>query len=508
MFSLVENSYYNTKVSIDISVIINPTIMKIISDSTDLILLDEESGRFFRVNKVPYTPSLSYCYGRKLSNYDDSNKQSATSNTNRPIESYEAGYIFSIDDGPKRDIILNGQVVYTNRKYGYALNDGTVKIKPIYDMLYFCGDKIKARICINRNESVSGFLDRSTGCKDLNCKPPIFTFLSKLKVLSDIDLVTPYSYGFAICVRNKKLGVISSSLEVVIPMVYDSINNNNWSFHSPFCFNTYDSEYRGVVNLTYTDDKGLKHKEFAIFRNNSVVKIITKNIDSMHLVNKGFGYKARKDDLLGLYNIDGEELLPLSFSSISDITANIICVTNNEKTALYKIEDNKIVLKTDFLYEWVDGDYQNINQYGISVCVLCNGRYMFLNNDFEVVDIINHHFSENIRIIASTYGDGLVGCEGKNSYYFLNMNGEKYAGTEKLRLWNIERGFYKGLAVVDLWDYHDINGYYRATINKNGEITDKHYIECEMVERGSSDDIENDISDAFDGLADAYWNID
>lgn len=29
-----------------------------------------------------------------------------------------------------------------------------------------------------------------------------------------------------------------------------------------------------------------------------------------------------------------------------------------------------------------------------------------------------------------------------------------------------------------------------------------------MVERGSSDDIENDISDAFDGLADAYWNID
>lgn len=86
------------------------------------------------------------------------------------------------------------------------------------------------------------------------------------------------------------------------------------------------------------------------------------------------------------------------------------------------------------------------------------------------------------------------------------MNGEKYAGTEKLRLWNIERGFYKGLAVVDLWDYHDINGYYRATINKNGEITDKHYIECEMVERESSDDIENDISDAFDGLTDAYWN--
>ena len=165
-------------------------------------------------------------------------------------------------------------------------------------------------------------------------------------------------------------------------------------------------------------------------------------------------------------------------------------------------------MKTDFIYEWVDGDYQNINQYGISVCVLCNGRYMFLNNDFEVVDIISHHFSENIRIIASTYGDGLVGCKGKYSYYFLNMNGEKYAGTEKLRLWNIERGFYRGLAVVDLWDYHDIYGYYRATINKNGEIIDKQYIECEMVERGSSDDIENDISDAFDGLADAYWNID
>ena len=68
---------------------------------------------------------------------------------------------------------------------------------------------------------------------------------------------------------------------------------------------------------------------------------------------------------------------------------NYFTKITEDKKALYKIEDNKIVLKTDFIYEWVDGDYQNINQYGIYVCVLCNGRYMFLNNDFEVVDIIN-----------------------------------------------------------------------------------------------------------------------
>ena len=88
------------------------------------------------------------------------------------------------------------------------------------------------------------------------------------------------------------------------------------------------------------------------------------------------------------------------------------------------------------------------------------------------------------------------------------MKGEKYEGTEKLKLWNIEKGFYKGLAVVSLWDINDTNVYYRAVINKKGEIIDGEYVECGMIETGSTDDTENDISDAFDGLPDAYWNID
>lgn len=490
--------------------------MKILSDNTDLILIDDESGRFFRVNKVSYTPEVhsisSYNYDRlKSSNDKNSDEQNSSSNNNRPIESYEAGYIFYIEDGVKREIVLCGRIIYTNKKYGYAFDDGTVKIKPIYDMLYFWGGKIKAYICLNRDVCVSGFLHWLTGTKDLNCNPSPLIVLAKLNVLRDIDLITPYSYGFAICVRNKKMGVISSSLELVIPMVYDSINYNNW-FQGPFCFNTYDSEYRGIINLAYKDSEGLEHKEFAIVRGNTVVKIVVDNsIDSMHCLNQGFGYIAISDNLFyGFYNINGEELLPISFGHISDITGNIISVTNNGngKKALYKIEDNKIALKTDFIYDWVDGDYQHINQYGISVCVLYKGRYMFLNNQFDVVDVINHHFSEKIRIKAYTYGEGLVGCEEGNVCYFINMKGEKYEGTEKLKLWNIEKGFYKGLAVVSLWDINDTNVYYRAVINKKGEIIDGEYVECGMIETGSTDDTENDISDAFDGLPDAYWNID
>ena len=485
--------------------------MKILSDNTDLILIDDESGRFFRANKVPYTPLVqTYSHNRlKSSNNKNSEEKNSVSKNNQPAKSYEAGYIFYIEDGTKREFILGGRITYTNKKYGYAFNDGTVKIKPIYDMLYFWGDKIKAYICLTREVCVSGFLHWRTGKKDLNCNPSPLKVLAKLNVLRDIDLITPYSYGFAICVKNKKMGVISSSLDVVIPMVYDSINYNKW-FQSPFSFNTYESEYRGIINLAYKDSAGLEHKEFAVVRGNTVAKIIVdNNIDSMHCLNKGFGYEAINDNFYyGFYNINGEELLPMSFSHISDITDNIISVTSNGKEALYKIEDNKIALKTDFIYDWVDGDYQHINQCGMSVCVLYKGRYMFLNNQFEVVDVINHHFSEKIRIKAATYGEGLVGCEEGNLCYFINMKGEKYAGTEKLKIWDIEKGFYKGLAVVSLWDFKDANGYYRATINKMGEIIDEEYVECGMIETGDSDDTENDISDAFDGLPDAYWNID
>ena len=95
--------------------------MKILSDNTDLILIDDESGRFFRVNKVSYTPEVhsisSYNYDRlKSSNDKNSDEQNSSSNNNRPIESYEAGYIFYIEDGVKREIVLCGRIIYTNKK--------------------------------------------------------------------------------------------------------------------------------------------------------------------------------------------------------------------------------------------------------------------------------------------------------------------------------------------------------------------------------------------------------
>ena len=260
--------------------------MRIINDGSTLILLDEESGKFFNIKKVPSLVRESFNYVENSAAHQENELDSK-------------GYIFYIE---MQSCLFNEDNIF--RKYGYAGYDGTVIIKPIYDGLRIMNNCFFATMnafSINLSEdqakfshshsSIQGYLNiDGTPTNKFSQKGNNFSLFAFLS-LRHFDLVSNLSYGLAIVFKNGKMGVATSDGKVIIEPEYDAINENNW-FQSIFYFNTYEGEYRGCIRL----DKAINGKiltSYAIVRGNRVQAIID-DIEHISCLNKGFGFVAQK----------------------------------------------------------------------------------------------------------------------------------------------------------------------------------------------------------------------
>lgn len=480
--------------------------MKIITDNSEHFLLDEESGRSFNVRKLSPISNSFFDY-----------QQGKTVIANYELD--ENGYIFYIEKETT-------SCIETQHKYGYALNNGEVTIKPIYDSLMFYKDDcfFASINAYYQDSSGSTFYSKVYGVIDKYSVPrvniPSKSIFENLHCYAymrrhNYDLVSPFSYGFAVFLKEGKMGVISSQLKEVIPAEYDAINNNNW-FQKIFTFNTYDNEYRGVIRLGKIADGSIQTR-YAIVRGLNVVNILD-NVDSISCLNLGFGYIARKGRYYAFYNIDGEQLLPFSFTNILDIAENIIRCKKEKNETLYHVNNGGIVAQTESSFEFIDGSYSMPNQCGVVACIKKNGRYLLVDQDFKNVAEVKLPQAFKGTVIPYTYGDGVVGIEEqKNCYYsryFVDLNGLPiFSFKDKgIDIMSFKSGFVSGKAHVAIYainsGFRNLDGYYNAIISLSGDIISQKWVDCDIRERSDSDMNNIDILDAFEGDPSAYWNID
>jgi hypothetical protein len=482
--------------------------MRIINDGTTQILLNEDSGKFFKITKVPSFVSESFNYGKDMPEPQENELDSK-------------GYVFYIE---MPSCLFNEDCIL--KKYGYASYDGTVIIKPIYDDLIIMNNCFLAKIKvfkINRSKDQAKFSHFYSGIQAYlntdgtprikfslygNGLPSLFAAIS----LRHFDLVSNFSYGLAIVFKNGKMGVATSSGKVIIEPVYDAINRNDW-LNGIFCFNIYENEYRGYIRLDKVVN-GQMLTSYAIVRGNKVQAIID-GIEGISLLNNGFGFVAEKENKKGFYNIDGKQILPYSYIHIWDEAENIIKCESENTVELYFIKDGEIAAKTNKPFEFISGSYRT-NESGVVVCVKENDKYLFLNNNFHIVAKLKMPESFKGKVFAHSYGEGIVGVEDeKGVNYFVHLNGEPIFSfrDKKIDIMSFETGFVSGKARVSIY-YHDhfgcrsLDGYYDTVITPTGEIVTQNWVNCDMREPNYDDNDYNDISDAFDDDPSAYWNID
>lgn len=493
--------------------------MKIISDKENLYFLDGEiQGSFYFANKVTqYSPgyiSVGY-YGKE-----------------KPIKKepdlWEKGYLFYIQYS-SYDIFGDKKIKHY-KKYGYALDSGEVIIPPRYDELMFWGFGFKARKYIDNISEiikVECLFDKFGNfvLPDYISKELVLTKKTSLK---DIHLIGTFSYGFAIFCSYNKIGVLNKNLEIVIPAQYCYVNKTGFG-HGQFIFNTYDGEYRGTIELGYIEQNGLKRgdtvkKKYALVRGNKIVNYI-EGVTDAYCLNNGLGYKVFKDKEQGLYDINGNVLIPCALQNLSDVGKNIYLKKKDNKLQLLRFENNILKAKSefDFDFEFISSDQWDENPYGAKICVKVENEYLILNEDFKVIDKIKNLDLE-YHPEVKTYGQGLIGCyrtfgSGEYTsyrYYFFNTNGELIIPNKEndIPLRSIESCFNENrLAKVELYDRDsrgslNYDGYYNAIIDITGKVKEYDWISCDLRDPSWRREDYNDNSDAFEGDPEAYWNID
>ena len=484
--------------------------MRIINDGSTLILLDEDSGKFYKITIVPSLIPYSFNYDKNIPEHQKNELDSK-------------GYVFYIE---MQSCLFNEDNIY--RKYGYATHDGIVILKPLYDGLRIINNCFLAtmnafQIDLSNGQAkfshlhshIQAYLNADGTPKiKFSQKKNIFTSLFASKSLRNFDFVSNFSYGFAIVFKNGKMGVATFDGKVIIEPDYDAINRNDW-FNGIFCFNTYENEYRGYIRLDKTIN-GKIYTSYAIVRGNRV-KAIIDDIEDISLLNKGFGFVAQKDKKKGFYNIDGKQILPFSYIYIWDEAEDIIRCVSENTVELYFIKDGEIAAKTNKQFEFISGSYLT-NKSGVVACVKENGIYLFLNNNFHTVAKLKMPESFKGIVVAHSYGEGIVGIEEGDGYYsnyFVKLNGEPIFSfrDKKIDIMYFKTGFVSRKARVSIYDHdhlgcRSLNGYYDAVITPTGEIVTQNWVNHDMREPNCNDNDYNDISDAFDGDPSAYWNID
>lgn len=193
----------------------------------------------------------------------------------------------------------------------------------------------------------------------------IITLLTKENKPKEVKIASSFYPVYT----NKKWGVINQSGEIIIPAEYEEIITIPDTKKDIFIC-TYDVDYKQNTYKT----KVINSKNEEKFTNYDLVEAI-ENYD----LNKNLWYeegvlKVKKDNLYGLINYEGKEILPVKYTQIQPIqgTKNSLLIKNNQQVGLCDNKGNIIIEPKYKDIKTIGNDYKNgyivvtnDNKYGV-----------------------------------------------------------------------------------------------------------------------------------------------
>lgn len=344
-----------------------------------------------------------------------------------------------------------------------------------------------------------------------------------------------------LCFSNGKWGVINEFCYNIIPCIYDQILFSN-PFRKTFSFN--DAVFMRKNSEWYT---AIIHEFSVVNVLNGLYEVEFKHYELgysfivLHYLNTG---KSNTSQIL-LCNMGGEKIIDDIFDQIKVFSPKYVGILKNGKWSILYIDDKlrPTIIKSDLddilygntlrnesIVEYVVLKYANKNcllelnnEFCIEKYSIDDGEIYFdqkyvyethkpITNSFFAIrkqthtDLIdfdgnilsNKPLSNKYILLTSTCSEMTIGiklCQESEKKGYIDFNGNILVEPQ---YYHIEP-FNNGQAYVCSY-----NGIF--IINKEGQIISSNYY------TKKDDNFENDwksqISDAFDGELDAYWNID
>lgn len=433
----------------------------------------------------------------------------------------------------KFTITKNGEAK-TLVKYGFINKDGYAFTPAIFHKVYaFCNGI--ANVYLTSNLRLSGTID-------INGNPIV-----KGHTLKFCSFAQGLFTNFGKCFKNGKWGVVNKFGYNVIPCEFDWV-----SLISPrtkHCYgevNPTDTLYLSRNNSWYT----------AFIQGNSICNIrkglfevVSKNEMQDILVLAEYEDSGTMDFIGNIVsNLGGEYIIDDKYTKYEVLSKNYFAGYNGESWDIFYIEDNhkpeKIfnditsfsfghtIRNNETLY-YIVVDYNTggvslfeldgIQHYEIkylkegSIYFDCpkwdfekdtigiNDVFALKYSDYtEIInlngDVISKNpISNNFELITSSYGEGLIGFK-QTEYPFkrgyIDLTGRVVVQPK----YSSVRAFKDGTALV----YSPCSG---CTINKDGKVIHSFLTKDDEC-YSDNESWKEQLGDAFDGQADAYWNID
>ena len=268
--------------------------------------------------------------------------------------------------------------------------------------------------------------------------------------ISSID----YKEGFLKVKKNGKYGVINMAGKVIIPANYDDItsdgyyNNNVKYTASGFIIRTKtDNGYK----YGYADKKGKLiiepmydeiNRINEIENEKDVYLIVSANGKNGIIKNKKQTIECKYDDIeydsnanllilednskSGVYDLSGNQILPIEYDSIS-FGGDYINTTKNDEKKAFNLKGNEI--KTNFI------SHKQVND-GCSIIIDNNGLYniadnsnnKLLNKDYIYIE----EFNENLFIATDENATGIINNKGEVIVPFEYSSIQRIKDTELL----------------------------------------------------------------------------
>jgi len=182
----------------------------------------------------------------------------------------------------------------------------------------------------------------------------------------DIYIKTKLDNRVIVC-KDKKFGVIDNKENVIIPVKYDKIEvNDTYNHFIVTQIHGYDKKY-GLLDINAgvllpvvydTIETGyLRNIWYRLEKDNmkGLYNIIDKKeilyeCDSLQIYDNGNSIIVKKGELYGIYDFNGEELIPVEYNNIFLISNGYIC----RKGKYYGVIDKSNNIVVDFEYSNIE----------------------------------------------------------------------------------------------------------------------------------------------------------
>lgn len=257
------------------------------------------------------------------------------------------------------------QIIEKNQKMGIMNAKGTV----LFPLLYETIDTFHYGIARVVKEEKKGYVD-TTGKWII---PPVY---------DDLNLFN--DFGLALALQNGKYGWINKKNEIVIPFVYSQVlfdfNRNGQTAVSK------DGKRYGCINI----------------ENKVVLDFVYERMEFFDIY-----IWVKKDSVYGLYNLQGETLLPLKYERIQKSERPVIPFKQNGKWGIY----NSITQESKSL------PYDSIGSFSESLAsVIKDGKsgYIGFNGELLIPPKFNSasDFHNEKAEVSLTYFNDTIDKEG------------------------------------------------------------------------------------------------